>query len=97
MFKKTFRKIDLAKIISLKTGLSQKFSINLINDLLDILNDNIKNGGLNLKNLGTFELLKKKERIGRNPKTKEEHIISQRKTVKFNPSKKMIDELNKFL
>ena len=97
MSKKTFRKIDLVKIISSKTGLSQKFSINLINNLLNILNQNIKNGELNLKNLGTFKLLKKRERIGRNPKTKVEHIISQRKSVRFIPSKKIIDELNKLL
>ena len=34
---------------------------------------------LNLKNFGSFKILKKKERLGRNPKTKEEFIISARK------------------
>ena len=30
---------------------------------------------LNLKNIGTFKIINKKERIGRNPKTKEEFYI----------------------
>ena len=40
-----------------------------------------------LSNFGTFTIREKKARVGRNPKTKEEKIISSRKVVLFKPSK----------
>ena len=54
---------------------------------------NIASGFLNLKNIGSFKLLNKKKRVGRNPKTKEEHIITERKSVSFKASK----EVTKYL
>ena len=51
-------------------------------------------GNLGLKNIGTFNLIKKKERLGRNPKTKEKFIISSRKSVIFKPSKSILNVLN---
>ena len=58
-----FKKIDLIKILSNKTGFSAKFSSKLIEDILQIINSNITSGKLIIKNVGTFKLLKKKERI----------------------------------
>ena len=70
MDKKNFKKIDLIDYVSTNTGFSKNFSKKLVSDLLDALNKGISNGYLNLKNIGTFKIIKKKERIGRNPKTK---------------------------
>ena len=95
MLKKDFKKIDLVKDLSLKTGYSQSYSKKIVDDLVNIFIQNIKSGNLNLKNIGSFKLLNKKERIGRNPKTKEEFIISSRKSLSFTSSKKIIDNLNK--
>ncbi len=95
MLKKDFKKIDLVKDLSLKTGYSQNYSKKIVDDLINIFIQNIKSGNLNLKNIGSFKLLNKKERIGRNPKTKEEFIISSRKSLSFTSSKKIIDNLNK--
>ena len=87
MTKENYKKIDLINFISSKIGFPKDYSKKLTNDLLLILNENIVNGYLNLKNIGTFKLLHKKKRIGRNPKTNDEFIISARKTVKFIPAK----------
>ncbi len=95
MLKKDFKKIDLVKDLSLKTGYSQNYSKKIVDDLINIFIQNIKSGNLNLKNIGSFKLLNKKERIGRNPKTKEEFIITSRKSLSFTSSKKIIDNLNK--
>jgi len=95
VFKQKLKKIDLINLISNRTGLSQNLSKKILSDLLKILNNRISNGYLSLKNIGTFKLLNKKERIGRNPKTKKEHIISARKVVKFIPSKYISEYLNK--
>tara|TARA_X000001036_G_C20009931_1_gene534010 strand:- start:209 stop:499 length:291 start_codon:yes stop_codon:yes gene_type:complete len=90
-------KKDLIKDITFKTGLSSNVSKKIFNDLVNILIQNIKNGSLVLKNIGSFKIIEKKERIGRNPKTKKEFIISARKTVSFTPSKKIIENLNKLI
>ena len=95
MLKKDFKKIDLVKNLSLKTGYSQNYSKKIVDDLINIFIQNIKSGNLNLKNIGSFKLLNKKERIGRNPKTKEEFIITSRKSLSFTLSKKIINNLNK--
>ena len=96
MNKKNFTRIDLIKSLSFKTGYSNSFSKKLINDLIDVLTINIKIGDLSLKNIGTFKISQKKERLGRNPKTKEEFKISRRKSIVFKASKKITEKINKF-
>ncbi len=91
---KNFKKADLIKNLNKTSGFSKNFSKKLINDLIKILLQNIKSGNLTVKNLGTFKILEKKERLGRNPKTKDPYIISARKTVRFTPSQKLLKIYN---
>ena len=90
-----FTKEDLSKSLSKKTGFSISLSKKLIKDLLNILILNIQNGGLSLKNIGTFNLIKKNKRLGRNPKTKEEFTINSRISLSFIASKKLLNTINK--
>ncbi len=89
-----FTKKDFIKSLSEKSGFSLNLSKKLINDFLDVLIHNIKSNNLLLKNIGTFKLIKKKQRLGRNPKTKEEFIIYSRISLSFQPSKKILNKLN---
>ena len=93
MNKNNLTKIDIIKNLSKKTGFSILFSKKLINDFLDIIINQIKANELNLKNIGSFKLVKKKERLGRNPRTKEEFIISARKTLRYVASKKLLTKI----
>ena len=95
MLRNNFRKIDLINNLSRELGFSSNYSKKIINELIVIIIQNIKKGDLILKNLGTFKIRKKKERVGRNPKTKEEHLISARNVVSFSPSKSIYSEINK--
>ena len=95
MLRNNLRKIDLINNLSEEIGFSSNYSKKIINDLIEIIIQNIKKGDLILKNLGTFKIRKKKERIGRNPKTKEKFIIFERNSVVFIPSKKILNILNK--
>ena len=97
MFKNNLTKIDIVKNLSSKTGYPISFSKKLIEDLIIIIRKNIKAGNINLKNLGSFRLINKKERTGRNPKTNEKFVINSRKSVSFTPSRKILIDLNKFL
>ena len=49
---------------------------------------------LNLKNVGSFKLIKKRERLGRNPKTGKEFLITSRKSIKFVTSTKITKKIN---
>ena len=91
-----FSKIDISKILSKKTGYSLHFSKKILEDLILIFKSQIKNNGLILKNFGTLKIKKKKERMGRNPKTGENLVISSRNVIIFNAAKKMIDKINTF-
>ena len=88
MLKGNITKLVLSKILSDKLGFSELYSKKLTDDLIKIIINNIITGNFNLKNIGIFKIIKKKKRIGRNPKTKEEFIISARKSLIFSPSKK---------
>ena len=87
-------KKDLIKNLHQKTGLSLNYSKKIINDLINILIKSIGNGDFAIKNIGSFKIVDKKERIGRNPMTGKEHIISSRKAITFKVSKKLqIDDI----
>ena len=81
-------KKDIIKSIYMQIGFPKKVIEEIINDLIDLIIDGIKKDKkLKIANFGTFILREKKSRIGRNPKTKEERIVKERKVVLFKPSK----------
>ena len=81
-------KKDLVNIIYMQIGFSKSISENLINEFFSLIISNlIEEEKLKISNFGTFLIRKKKSRIGRNPKTKEKKVISDRKVVLFKPSK----------
>ena len=91
---KNLTKIQIIQNLRKKSGFSINLSKKLINDLIDVLILNIVNNKLSLKNIGSFKLLNKKERIGRNPKTKKEFVINSRKSLSFIASKRLLSFLN---
>ena len=65
-------KKEIINSIYMQIGYSKKICEALIDDFFDILLENlIKNQKVKISGFGTFFLKKKRERIGRNPKTKE--------------------------
>jgi len=88
-------KKDLVNLIYMQLGFSKQIAENLIDDFLLTITLNIKNEKkLKLSKFGTFSIREKKSRIGRNPKTRERKIISERKVVLFKPSKEFKDFIN---
>tara|TARA_Y100000591_G_C21277641_1_gene425756 strand:+ start:12 stop:299 length:288 start_codon:yes stop_codon:yes gene_type:complete len=92
--KKNITKKEISESLSQRTGFPLSLSKKLVTNLLNIMSDQIKKDNLIIKNLGSFNLIVKNERIGRNPKTKEEFIINKRKTISFSSSKNLTDYLN---
>ena len=81
-------KKDIVKSIYMQIGFPKRVIEEIIKDLIDLIIDGIKKDKkIKISNFGTFVLREKKSRIGRNPKTKEKKLISERKVVLFKPSK----------
>ncbi len=88
-------KKDLVNLIYMQLGFSKQISENLIDDFFSTLIDNLNEEEvLKLSKFGTFSIRQKKQRLGRNPKTKEEKMISSRKVVLFKPSKEFKNFVN---
>ena len=88
-------KKDLVNLIYMQLGFSKQISENLIEDFFQTITFNLqKEKTLKLSNFGTFFIRKKKSRLGRNPKTKEKKIISERNVVLFKPSREFRDFVN---
>ena len=87
-------KKEIINSIYMQIGFSKKISENLLEDIFQILLKNIiSEKKVKIAKFGTFELRKKKQRIGRNPKTKQNAIISERNVILFKASK----DLKKFI
>ena len=81
-------KKDLINSVYMQIGFSKNISENLVDDFLMTIIENLRiEKKLKLSKFGTFSIRSKKSRIGRNPKTKEQKIISSRNVVLFKPSK----------
>ena len=96
MIVNNLKKIDISKSINKKTGLPISFSKKIVDDLVEISVELIRDNTLSLKNIGTLKKVFKKEREGRNPMTGEIFSIKKRISVSFTPSKNLTNSLNKF-
>ena len=95
MVKKNFTRKELSNNIFKSIGYSKNFSSKIVDNFFEIIIQHlIKFQKIKISSFGTFEVINKKERIGRNPKTKEEAKISSRKIVKFKPSLIFKKEIN---
>ncbi len=85
----------LALILSKKTGVRARIVRQYIDVTLARMADGIvQDGKLKLSGFGTFEVLSKSERLGRNPRTGESAIITSRRTVSFSLSQKLKSKIN---
>ena len=88
-------KKDLVNLVYMQLGFSKQITENLINDFFQTIIDNLKKEKiLKISKFGTFTIRQKKPRVGRNPKTKEKKIISERYVVLFRPSKDFKEFIN---
>ena len=88
-------KKEIINSIYMQIGYSKKLIEHILEDLFEILLQSLKEKGkVKISNFGTFILRHKKSRIGRNPKTKKEVVISERNVILFKPSKLLKKSIN---
>mgnify|MGYP001184392979 CR=1 FL=1 len=85
----------IADFLNAEFGLTKKDCHLLVKDIINEIIEGLNEKKIvKIHNFGTFKLKRKKSRIGRNPKTKENVIIEPRNVVSFIPSRKLLKKLN---
>ena len=96
MVNNNFTRKDLSNKIHKNVGFSKNLSLKIVDDFFEsIILDIIKSNKIKISSFGTFSVLNKKERMGRNPKTGVQAKIFSRKVVKFKPSLSFKKKINK--
>ena len=96
MLKKNFTRKDLSNNVHQNLGFSKNISSLIVDDFFEsLISGLIKFNEIKISSFGTFKVVDKNERIGRNPKTKVEAKIIAIKVVKFKPSNTTKEKLNR--
>ena len=80
---------NLATMLSEEFGIAYTVAYQKIDLILNLWASSLISSDLNISSLGSFKINQKNSRLGRNPKTKEEHIIKSRKIISFKKSKNL--------
>lgn len=93
----TTTKKKLIQKIAQKKGLHPNDVRNVVQAFLDAMTESLAEGDrLEFRDFGVFEIVERKQKIGRNPKNAAVPIvIPARKAVKFTPGKKMKNLIEK--
>jgi len=90
----TLTKNDIVRTLAEKYELEIASTRRVVQGTLDmVLEALLKGDKVELRNFGVFEVIERKGRIARNPKSKQEVFIPERKVVKFKPGKVMEDKI----
>lgn len=88
-------KTELVTAIADNAGLSKKDSEKALKAFIDVVTDELKKGEkIQLVGFGTFEVIERAAREGRNPLTGEKMQIKASKAPKFKAGKALKDAVN---
>jgi len=90
----SFGKKDIYNNISSKALISKDDSKEFLINFLRLVTIKSKSKIVKISNFGTFSTKNTPQRLGRNPKTKEDFVISKRSKLFFKPSKKIRSIIN---
>ena len=97
MLRKNIKRKDLIAKVYFNIGFSKTISENIVYDIFNLfINNIISNNILKISNFGNFIKKNKKQRIGRNPRTKEIKVISSRNIIIFKPSNLLKKRINQY-
>ena len=92
----TVTRSDFADRLRERFGLTSADAYKMVDVVFDEIHDALVNGEeVKFAGLGTFKILEKNARMGRNPKTGESALITARRVVTFRPSNEFRDRVAK--
>jgi DNA-binding protein HU-beta len=86
---KSLNKGDLVAKIAKDAGIPKRQAEVVINSLIGVIKSSMKKQKVTLVGFGTFSVVKRKARKGRNPQTGAPIKIAARKVPKFTPGKEL--------
>ena len=87
-------KADLVEELVNQTGLTKRASREAIDAVISVISDCLGRGErVTLVGFGTFQVMKRKARRGRNPQTGETIDIAGKKVPKFRPGKGLREKI----
>ena len=88
-------KAEIVQLISQSTGLTRKDTAVVVEGLLECVSDALeRNEHIEIRGFGTFKVVERAPRTGRNPRTGAAVRISGRKAPTFKPSKELKSRIN---
>ena len=88
-------KDKLATSLQTQIGMTKPESLEIIENLFEIMKSTLANGDdLLISGFGKFYVREKKERLGRNPQTKEKMMLRPRRVVVFKTSGRLRGRMN---
>ena len=88
-------KADLIKKVATEVGKTQKDLTVLIDTIFNTITDTLASGEkVSIAGFGTFDVIERAAREGRNPKTNETIMIKASKAPKFKASSALKDAVN---
>ena len=92
---KSITRFDLSDAVYRTVGLSRAESASLVELMLEEISDCIERGEtVKLSSFGSFVVREKGQRMGRNPKTGKQAVISARRVLVFKPSAVLKQRIN---
>lgn len=92
----SLNKTTLVNAVADKINMSKVDTEKAIKATIEAISEELENGGeVKLIGFGTFSVIQRAERMGKNPRTGEEIKIPAKKSPKFKPGQALVDAVNK--
>ncbi|MXV44625.1 integration host factor subunit alpha [Saccharibacter sp. 17.LH.SD] len=92
----TITRADLVELLQKENGFSRQEAVDFLEQMLELFIQTLeREDSLKLSGFGTFGVRSKATRVGRNPLTGEEALISARCVPFFRPSRFLREEVNR--
>jgi nucleoid DNA-binding protein len=89
-------KKDIAKAICEKTGVTQAQAREVVQGVFEGITETlVREGRIELRNFGVFEVRRRKPRRARNPRTGEKVAVPEKRVVTFKPGLEMEERLGR--
>ena len=88
-------KADIVDVISSSVGLTKVETEDVVNGFMETVKDAMKRGeNIELRGFGSFKVVKRAQRVARNPKTNEEVIVPEQYAPVLKMSKDFKEAVN---
>lgn len=97
MGNKTLTRADLADAVVRRASIPRHEAQDIVEMVLGEIASTLEKGeNVKLSSFGSFGVREKSERMGRNPRTGEEKVITPRRVIIFRPSNVVREKVNRY-